>query len=330
MKIDQYPWLDQYVEDFNSFGIPSSLIIEGSLGLAKSTLAKFLAKKLLCQDFNGPCESCNSCNFFQSGSHPDYCFLDKNSSSSSLHSFSKAKKDDLIARKIEGIRALNEFISRTNSVSQKRVCIIFDAHEMNLNSQNALLKTLEELPLNKHIIIVTNKRKYFLPTIYSRSSIVSIKNPNTKDLDDWLHGRGYLNFTTLNFAPDSSPLEIESLIKNDQTTQYEDIISNLNLFCLNSLPTPDLIKVFKDMNLSYEDKINALIIFLKLYLGVSCNFFKDHPLLSAVNNRNADTSELSNLIEELVIYKSDLLKVTSLNETIGLNYFFLKLKQINS
>ena len=60
------------------------------------------------------------------------------------------------SKKIEGVRALNEFLAMTHSVSSHRVAIIFDAHDMNINSQNALLKTLEELPENKHIFLVSN------------------------------------------------------------------------------------------------------------------------------------------------------------------------------
>ena len=86
-------------------------------------------------------------------------------------------RKDLNSKKIEGVRALNEFMTMTNSVSQKRVGIVFDAHLMNINAQNALLKTLEELPANTSIVLVSNQRKYFLPTIYSRSSLISIKNP---------------------------------------------------------------------------------------------------------------------------------------------------------
>ena len=47
-------------------------------------------------------------------------------------------------------------MSLTNSVSSKRVGVIYDAHVMNINAQNALLKTLEELPENKFILLNKN------------------------------------------------------------------------------------------------------------------------------------------------------------------------------
>ena len=57
----------------------------------------------------------------------------------------------MTSKKIEGVRALNEFLAMTHSVSNQRIAIIFDAHHLNVSSQNALLKTLEELPENNHI-----------------------------------------------------------------------------------------------------------------------------------------------------------------------------------
>jgi site-specific DNA-adenine methylase len=129
---------------------------------------------------------------------------------------------------------------------------------MNINAQNALLKTLEELPQNKHIFIVSNQRKYFLPTIYSRSSLISIKNPSTSDLNQWILDQGYIDFSILNFAPDSTPLEIEKLINSDMAGQHMDISQNLNSFCLGEITTPDLIKFYKEMNISFDEKINSI------------------------------------------------------------------------
>ena len=54
-------------------------------------------------------------------------------------------------------------MAMTNSVSEKRVAVIFDAHLMNINAQNALLKTLEELPENKHIFIFQINVNIFYP-----------------------------------------------------------------------------------------------------------------------------------------------------------------------
>ena len=199
---------------------------------------------------------------------------------------------------------------------------------MNINAQNALLKTLEDLPENKHVFIVSNKRKYFLPTIYSRSSLISVNNPNSDNLDQWILDQGYIDFSTLNFAPDSTPLEIERLINNDMAGQYIEISENLNSYCLGQITTPDLMKFYRDINITFDEKINSIILFLKTCLGINQDFYKPHPSITTMDNIKLNTRQTSDLIEELVDYKYQLNKVPTLNEQIGLNNFFQKIKNL--
>ncbi len=330
MSIERFPWLNDAIRAHQKIEFPSSTIIEGESGLAKKQLARYFSQKLLCSDDSAPCGGCNSCNYFLAGSHPDFCFLSQDSCSSVLHTYSKAKNEVLTSRKIEGVRALNEFIAMTNSVSKKRIGVVFDANLMNINSQNALLKTLEELPENKHMFLVSNKRKNFLPTIYSRSNLISIKNPDPVDLDQWISDQGYVDFSSLNFAPDSTPLQIEHLINNDLTGQYMDISHNLNSYCLGDSNTPDLIKFFKEINITFDEKINSIILFLKTCIGINHGFYKSHPSFTSLKKIKFDTRQASDLIEELVDYKHQLNKVPSLNEQIGLNNFFYKIKNLFS
>ena len=330
MSIKRFPWLNDVIRAHQKITFPSSSIIEGEPGLAKKQLAKYFAQKLLCSDEFAPCGVCNSCNYFLAGSHPDYCFLDNDTCSSMLHTYSKAKKEALTSNQIEGIRALNEFIAMTNSVSEKRIAIIFEAHSMNINSQNALLKTLEELPENKHVFLISNQRKKFLPTIYSRSNLITIKNPDPQDLDQWIADQGYIDFSSLNFAPDSTPLQIEHLINNDLAGQYIEISQNLNSYCLGKKTTPDLLKFYKEMNISFDEKINSIILFLKTCIGINQDFYKSHPAITFIENIEFDTAQASDLIEEMVDYKYQLNKVSSLNEQIGLNNFFYKIKNLYS
>ena len=196
----KYPWLKPAIDNHTIEKFPSCLLIEGESGLGKSQLAHYFAKKLLCIEVDQPCGRCNSCSYFEAGSHPDYCFLSIDESSSSLLASSKSKNDSLVSKKIEGIRALNQFMSLTNSVSSKRVGVIYDAHVMNINAQNALLKTLEELPENKFILLISNKRRNFLPTIYSRSHLLSIQNPSSSEIDQWLSDQGFIEHSSLNLC----------------------------------------------------------------------------------------------------------------------------------
>lgn len=328
MSVEKYSWLKKSIQRNSIESLPSSIIIEGESGLAKSKLAQFFTKELLCSSVEHQCQGCNSCSYLKAESHPDYCYLTSESCSSGLYSVSKEKKEKVTSKSIHGIRALNVFMSLSNSVSERRVAVVFDAHLMNLNAQNALLKTLEELPKNKFIILVSDKRKYFQPTIYSRSSLISINNPSTTEIDEWIIDRGYIGYSSLNFSPDSTPLEIERLINTDSVNQYQEITQKVNLYCCGELTTSDLIKFFKGLNISYELKINSIIGFLITCLGITQMFYKPHPLITSMNNRSIDDEALSDLIEELIDYKVALVKVPSLNEQIGLSNFIFKVQKI--
>ena len=176
--------------------------------------------------------------------------------------------------------------------------------------------------IDGNIFLVSNKRKFFLPTIYSRSSIISINNPKSEVLDKWISDKGYIDYSTLDFAPDSTPLEIERRISNDMVGQYKQISQNLNSYCLGELATPDLIKFYKEINISFDEKIDSIILFLKTCLGIEKGLYKAHPAITSLKNTKLDSVMTSDLIEQLIEYKYQLTKVPSLNEQIGLNNFY--------
>jgi hypothetical protein len=63
-------------------------------------------------------------------------------------------------------------------------------------------------------------------------------------------------------------------------------------------------------------------------MGVNLDFYKSHALITSIEGIKFDTVAVSDLIEELVDYKYMLNKVPALNEQIGLNYFFYKIRKI--
>ena len=54
----------------------------------------------------------------------------------------------------------------------------------------------------------------------------------------YMADKGYIDYSTIDFAPDSTPLEIERLINNDMVGQYREISQNLNSYCLGEITTP--------------------------------------------------------------------------------------------
>ncbi|MCA1960077.1 MAG: DNA polymerase III subunit delta' [Desulfomonile sp.] len=70
--------------------------------------------------------------------------------------------------RIERIRSLQGYFRYAPVEARNRVVIIDDAHLMNKPAQNSLLKTLEEPPPGRILVLVTSKPAELLPTVRSR------------------------------------------------------------------------------------------------------------------------------------------------------------------
>ncbi len=69
---------------------------------------------------------------------------------------------------VDDIRALNGFFQMSSADGGRRVVIIDDADEMNVNAANALLKMLEEPPARATLLLLSHQPSGLLPTIRSR------------------------------------------------------------------------------------------------------------------------------------------------------------------
>jgi len=69
---------------------------------------------------------------------------------------------------VDESRLLSHFLSLTPSVSQKRSAVVFGAHSLTAQAQNALLKIAEEPPKNALLILILSDPNALLPTLRSR------------------------------------------------------------------------------------------------------------------------------------------------------------------
>ncbi|MBZ1356193.1 MAG: DNA polymerase III subunit [Candidatus Nealsonbacteria bacterium] len=136
--------------------IPHALLFSGYEKIGKRSIAINLAKSLICENVNGPCMNCNACLLSEKGVHPDLIIV------------SSLKKEIII----DQIRELSRQLSFKPYSSSVKVAIIDDAHLMNQQAQNSLLKLLEEPGDSSVIILVSDHPEILLPTIRSRVQIV--------------------------------------------------------------------------------------------------------------------------------------------------------------
>jgi len=84
--------------------------------------------------------------------------------------------DEVTGWTIDLIRQTRHFLSQKPFNHSNKIIIIYQAENLNLESQNALLKTLEEPGKNNYTILTTSKPSKLIPTILSRCQILKFKN----------------------------------------------------------------------------------------------------------------------------------------------------------
>lgn len=140
--------------------LPHALIFSGIAGIGKRTAAKAVAMALNCgHSSNGidPCGQCPPCRQIHSGSHPDVILIEPQGN----------------VLRIDQIRNLLSNLAMKPYVAEYRVVIIANAQAMNKEAANALLKVLEEPPMNTTLILTVLQKSDLLPTIVSRCRNIS-------------------------------------------------------------------------------------------------------------------------------------------------------------
>ncbi len=107
-----------------------------------------------------PCMECHSCKQAAGKNQPDIIYV--------THEKTGISVDD-IRRQINGDIVLKPYSSRY------KIYIVDEAEKMNIQAQNALLKTVEEPPSYAVILLLTTNADAFLPTIRSRCVTLSLR-----------------------------------------------------------------------------------------------------------------------------------------------------------
>lgn len=126
-------------------------LITGPVGSGRHTLARLIAAAMQCTQENKPCMRCAQCRKVLDGVHPDLAFVSD-------------KEHKAVAVKIVRDACADLYI-RPNEGNRK--IYIFD-QELNVQGQNALLKSIEEPPPYGSFLLLTGHPEQMLPTIRSR------------------------------------------------------------------------------------------------------------------------------------------------------------------
>jgi DNA polymerase III delta prime subunit len=86
---------------------------------------------------------------------------------------------------VDQIRTLIKKLSLKSSLGKYKAAIIDNAHLMNSESQNCLLKTLEEPPGDSIIILIAQNSQRLLETIRSRCEVLQFNFVSQKDIENY-------------------------------------------------------------------------------------------------------------------------------------------------
>tara|TARA_Y100001001_G_scaffold164604_1_gene197499 strand:+ start:3269 stop:4309 length:1041 start_codon:yes stop_codon:yes gene_type:complete len=161
-------------------------MVSGPKGVGKASFAYRLARRLLgarATDEAGLASDPDDpvCRRLEALSHPDFLLIRRpyNDKTGKL-------KGEI---PVEEARRAPEFFSKSASGKGWRVCIVDSADELNVNSANALLKTLEEPPQRGLLILIVNTPGRLLPTIRSRCRRLILRAPSIEATTQWLMDR---------------------------------------------------------------------------------------------------------------------------------------------
>ena len=153
--------------------ISHAYIFYGEKGSGKKTLADLFARALQCMaDGDKPCNQCISCKQALNRNQPDIIYV-------------QHEKPGIIS--VDEIRKqVNNDIAIKPYSSERKIYIIDEAEKMNVQAQNALLKTLEEPPSYATIMLLTTNLEAMLQTIRSRCVTLTMKPVPDVELQRYL------------------------------------------------------------------------------------------------------------------------------------------------
>ncbi|MDU2591904.1 MAG: DNA polymerase III subunit delta' C-terminal domain-containing protein [Paeniclostridium sordellii] len=221
--------------------INHAYLFEGIDGVGKSTFAKEFAKYLLKTE--------------HIENSPDYINIEPQGASIKIAQIRNLQTDVII--KPHG---------------DYKIYVINNAEKMTMESQNALLKTLEEPPIYVIIILITNNKNSLLDTIKSRCDIVKFLPIPLVELKTYLEDRAIDEkkasmLSTFSRGSISKALELSE--SSDFMIMREDIQNNIQ-----TILEKNVVEVLELPNKYDKYKDNIIEV-----LDITINYFRDIMML---------------------------------------------------
>jgi len=169
-------------------------LITGEEGIGKATLAYRIARSLLnpsagagaSETLDVPASS-STAHQIAAGAHPDLAVIRRGWSEDNKRILTEIS----VKAALDGL----DLFQKTAAYGGYRICIVDACDELNANSANALLKTLEEPPERSLFLLVAHQPGRLLPTIRSRCRLLSLRPLTLDEVETVTRGLPHLSET---------------------------------------------------------------------------------------------------------------------------------------
>lgn len=204
-------------ELINKGKLPHAILIDSGSSSDRDELAEYIASYYVC-DKSGPCNLCKNCQKAQNGSHPDIIVYDPESNNEKMF-------------KVGAIRDIRSDVHIMPNEAKHKVYILKNVDTMNIQAQNAFLKTLEEPPSYARFILLCESRSPLLETILSRVTAFSLQKEINHTLSEYdIKADGIANefATSLAQVTELNFMKLSSVFEKDKDL-FEPAVSSLQL-----------------------------------------------------------------------------------------------------
>jgi len=222
-----YPWLDAAWQRLLATRAhpAQALLLAGPRGVGKGALALAWAQALLCEAplaDGAACGHCPACHWFDTGGHPDFRLV-------TLQEKTGKEGETRMATAIEVDQAREavDYVQLSTYRAGFRVVLVNPADSLNLASANALLKVLEEPPLNTVFVLVSDQPRRLLPTIRSRCTRLDIGLPPVDQAARWLAEQSVDDAVNLLALSGGTPLDAQRWADSGELDERHSVLEGL-------------------------------------------------------------------------------------------------------
>lgn len=327
---------------YSSNKISHSYIFYGKEGTGKDAVAVEFAKLINCEnkiDGTEACDKCPSCRQISTLNSTTFKFITalpagKKETSEEDNPVNTLKDDDYeifleeIGRKakdnyykisipnandikISSIRQIKKEIYLTGEKGKKKIFLISNSDQMNIQSSNAFLKILEEPPGDSLIILTTSRLNAMLPTITGRCQKIRFDAIKKEDLTKFI-----MNFRSELKLTDA---ELYADISDGSILKCKNIIDSYFLE-LREKMIEMLIALVTNKSITLSNIINEIVITkdkekIRQFLLLIIIWFRDVILVSNGEKNNLINKDKAERLEKFSkLYKTNNYKIINFVE----------------